>query len=315
MSDPLHILGAGSLGLLLAARCTLAGVPCQLILRTREAVCAWRQRDNLLLLEQQGQSTPLKVAGELADESAQPIRLLVVATKAWAVADALDSVVHRLTPDSQILLLQNGLGSQQAVSRRLPDHRVLYASVTDGAWLRSPNQVVWAGSGQTLIGDPAAGPAPDWLQRLTRAGIDWRWESDILPVLWLKLAVNCAINPLSALHDCPNGEVPERAGAIFEPLLAELHALLSSEGVSLSLAEPPEVLSVGLNDKGNRVIIKLASASGKSYHWFYTDRSDNATSPITQEIHFINGEANLAERMEKALKHLATFCETKKETF
>src|SRR5690606_31811199 len=69
------------------------------------------------------------------------------------------------------------------------------------------------------------------------AGIDWRWESDILPVLWLKLAVNCAINPLSALHDCPNGEVPERAGAIFEPLLAELHALLSSEGVSLSLAE------------------------------------------------------------------------------
>jgi 2-dehydropantoate 2-reductase len=56
-------------------------------------------------------------------------------------------------------------------------------------------------------------------------------------VLWLKLAVNCAINPLSALHDCPNGEVPERAGAIFDPLLAELHALLSSEGVSLSLAE------------------------------------------------------------------------------
>ncbi len=78
---------------------------------------------------------------------------------------------------------------------------------------------------------------------------------------------------------------------------------------------PPEVLSVGLNDKGNRVIIKLASASGKSYHWFYTDRSDNARSPSTQEIHFINGEANLAERMEKALKHLATFCETKKETF
>lgn len=78
---------------------------------------------------------------------------------------------------------------------------------------------------------------------------------------------------------------------------------------------PPEVLSVGLNDKGDRVIIKLASASGKSYHWFYTDRSDNARSPITQEIDFINGEANLAERMEKALKHLATFCETKKETF
>ena len=28
-----------------------------------------------------------------------------------------------------------------------------------------------------------------------------------------------------------------------------------------------------------------------------------------------DGESNLIPRMEKALKHLATFCETKKETF
>ena len=32
------------------------------------------------------------------------------------------------------------------------------------------------------------------------------------------------------------------------------------------------------------------------------------------EFHF-DGEENLRERMEKALKHLATFCPKKKETF
>src|SRR5690606_4052828 len=258
---------------------------------------------NLLLLEQQGQSTPLKVAGELADESAQPIRLLVVATKAWAVADALDSVLHRLTPDSQILLLQNGLGSQQAVSRRLPDHRVLYASVTDGAWLRSPNQVVWAGSGQTLIGDPAAGPAPDWLQRLTRAGIDWRWESDILPVLWLKLAVNCAINPLSALHDCPNGEVPERAGAIFEPLLAALQALLSSEGVSLSLAELRErILAVIRATASNISSIRQDVLAGRRTeidfilgHAWLSARQAGMSTPVLG-MHYLHLHNHLTDR-------------------
>ena len=56
-------------------------------------------------------------------------------------------------------------------------------------------------------------------------------------MLWLKLAINCAINPFTALHDCPNGEVIERAGPAFAPLLAELHALLVSQGVQRPLAQ------------------------------------------------------------------------------
>ena len=237
MSETLHILGAGSLGLLWAARCADAGIDCRLILRTPQALRDWHSRHDQLLLEQQGCSQTLRVAAELAGDSQQPIHRLVIATKAWAVADALDSVAPRLQADSQLLLLQNGLGSQQAVRARLPSQRVLYASVTDGAWKREANHVVWAGIGQTLVGDPQQRPAPDWLALLGHAGIDWRWEPQIMPVLWLKLAVNCAINPISALHDCANGEVPERAGASFAPLLAELHALLASQDVALPLPQ------------------------------------------------------------------------------
>ena len=237
MSETLHILGAGSLGLLWAARCTRAGIDCRLILRTPQAVQDWHSGHDQLLIEQQGHSHRLSVPVELAGTSQQPIQRLVIATKAWAVADALDSVAPRLQADSQLLLLQNGLGSQQAVRARLTSQRVLYASVTDGAWKRAANHVVWAGTGQTLIGDPQQQPAPEWLALLSRAGVDWHWEPRIMPVLWLKLAVNCAINPITALHDCINGEVPERAGASFAPLLAELHALLASQDVTLSLAQ------------------------------------------------------------------------------
>ena len=237
MSEPLYILGAGSLGLLWAARCARAGIDCRLILRTPAALHEWRDRDNALLLERQGAVESMQVTAELADSSDKPIRYLIITTKAWAVAGALESIAPRLRADSQLVLLQNGLGSQQAVSERFPTQRVLYASTTDGAWKRAANQVVWAGIGQTLVGDPRQGPAPDWLSELTTAGIDWRWAQDILPVLWLKLAINCAINPITALHNCPNGEVPERAGPLFAPLLAELHALLTSQGVTVSLAE------------------------------------------------------------------------------
>jgi 2-dehydropantoate 2-reductase len=32
-----------------------------------------------------------------------------------------------------------------------------------------------------------------------------QWSTDILTRLWRKLALNCAINPLTVLHDCQNG--------------------------------------------------------------------------------------------------------------
>lgn len=236
MSEPLHILGGGSLGLLWAARCARAGIDCRLILRTPEAVAHWQAQHSQLLLEQQDNIHRLQVPCELA-AAPSPISTLIVATKAWATTQALDSIAPRLHADSQLLLLQNGLGSQQAVSQRFASQRVLYASVTDGAWKRAPAHVVWAGVGQTLIGDPRGGAAPDWLQRLSQADICWQWEPDILAVLWVKLAINCAINPFTALHDCPNGEVPERAGAALLPLIGELHQLLSSQGVGLSLAQ------------------------------------------------------------------------------
>lgn len=237
MSEPLYVLGAGSLGLLWAARFARAGIDCRLILRSASAAAAWQARSSQILLEEQSRISELFVPGEQAQGSQQPIHRLIVATKAWAVAEALENLAPRLHQHSQILLLQNGLGSQQAVRQHFPSQRVLYASVTEGAWKRADHHVVWAGHGQTLIGDPQQRPAPDWLTLLTRAGIDWQWQPDILSALWLKLAINCAINPITAVHDCPNGEVPDRAGASFDLLLSELHALLNSQGVELGLAD------------------------------------------------------------------------------
>jgi 2-dehydropantoate 2-reductase len=42
----------------------------------------------------------------------------------------------------------------------------------------------------------------EWLDDLHDAGIPAQWSTDILTRLWRKLALNCAINPLTVLHDC-----------------------------------------------------------------------------------------------------------------
>jgi len=236
LSEPLHILGGGSLGLLWAARFARAGIDCRLILRTPEAAARWRAGHHQLVLEQGNRLQSYSVPAETA-EADEPISRLIVATKAWAVAEALEGIAPRLHAGSQLLLLQNGLGSQQAASERFADLPVLYASVTDGAWKRANNHVVWAGSGQTQVGDPQQRPQPGWLSMLDQAGVDWQWQPDILSVLWMKLAVNCAINPLTVLHDCPNGDVLRHAADDFIPLVQELQALLASQGVAVGAAE------------------------------------------------------------------------------
>ncbi|MEZ1513196.1 2-dehydropantoate 2-reductase N-terminal domain-containing protein, partial [Pseudomonas soli] len=94
------------------------------------------------------------------------------------------------------------LGSQQAVAARLPRSRCLFASSTEGAFRDGDFRVVFAGRGHTWLGDPRDTNAPAWLTQLSQAGIPHSWSDDILERLWRKLALNCAINPLTVLHDC-----------------------------------------------------------------------------------------------------------------
>lgn len=226
----IHVIGAGSLGLLWSARLAQAGKPCRVILRDSETLDAWQTRNQMVRLTDGDHKTAdVEIPAELPS-CPDPIDTLIVATKAYSAEAAMASVAHRLDNNSRILLLQNGMGSQQAVRHSYPCQSVLYASVTDGAWTHEPGHVVWAGKGMNRIGDPAGGEAPGWLGNLDDAGIAWEWTPDIEQALWQKLAINCAINPLTVLHDCTNGDIRHHAASRLELLIPELHELLSHYG-------------------------------------------------------------------------------------
>lgn len=235
------ILGAGSLGLLWAGRLVCAGHDVRLLLHTPDSLKAWQAAGSRLTLEQDGITQQLQVNACLSTAS-EPRDHLIVATKAYAVPSALAPLVHRLGPQNTIVMLQNGLGSQQYASDLCADSRVLWASVTDGAWMPAPGHVVWAGKGLTRIGDAQGDACPAWLQSLAPLALEWKWEPRIIGVLWQKLAINCAINPFSVLYDCPNGEVPGKAGNDFYTLIAELQTLLRSQQCEQEARELPGTL-------------------------------------------------------------------------
>ena len=199
MSD-WHVLGAGAIGCLFAANLQRSGVNCSLIMK----IAGPAQCD--IEVEDAEQSYAIGVTATAA-ESNSPIHRLLVTTKAYDVADALLSVKHRLGTGSQVLILVNGMGLLEIAAEELAGVTLFAGTTTEGAYRTGAQKICHAGRGATRIGSPESRYRPDWLDDWLRIRLDCQWDPDIEAALWHKLAINCAINPLSALHRVRNGEL------------------------------------------------------------------------------------------------------------
>lgn len=281
-----HILGAGSMGILWAARLARAGLPVTLILRNQVRLHAYEAAQGLTLVEGE-QSRRLNVMAQLP-EADEPIQRLLVTCKAYDAEQAVAHVAHRLSSNADVILLQNGLGSQQAIAARVPHARCIFASSTEGAYRDGDWRVVFAGHGHTWLGDMPAEEAPHWLEELQRSGIAHEWSSTILSRLWRKLALNCAINPLTVLHNCRNGGLQAHSEEV-KTLCVELCALLEQCG-------QPDA-AVDLAAEVNRVIQATANN--------YSSMHQDVTQGRRTEISYLLGYAcEAAQQQQLAIPHL-----------
>lgn len=281
-----HVLGAGSLGSLWATRLARAGLPVRLILRNPARLAAYQQAGGLTLIEAQ-QSSFYPLPAETLDAH-PPIQRLLLACKAYDAEAAVARLAPRLLPGAELILLQNGLGSQAAVAALVPQARCILAASTEGAFRHQDFSVTFAGQGSTWLGDPLPASPPLWLEQLTAAGIPHQWSPEINSKLWRKLALNCAINPLTVLHDCRNGELRQHADELSK-LCTELAALLRSSGHACPTHE--------LHAEVQRVI----EATAANYSSMHQDVAAGRRS----EIAYLLGYAcHAAQRQQQAVPHL-----------
>lgn len=222
-----HILGAGAIGGLFASLLQAAGTPCTLLLRADDPDLAAGTAAITLRRGDQQQTCRFSVS---ASGDTGPISHLLVCTKAPDIIAALAGVAHRLAPGAVVVLLANGMGYQQQVRARWPRLECFSGSTTEGAFREGRRAICHAGPGSTWIGQPGRDTAPVWFDTWLALPARCAWSPDIDTVLWRKLAINCAINPLTALHHCRNGELAER------PELAKLVAELCTEISAIAIA-------------------------------------------------------------------------------
>ena len=272
MSTTWHILGAGSLGCLWATRLNRAALPVRIILRNQQRLADYRAAGGLRLIETE-RSSLYPLTAELPGTEG-PIQRLLVACKAYDAEAAVAEVATRLQPGAEILLLQNGLGSQQAVAAHWPACRSIFISSTEGAYRRKDFEVLHAGQGQNWLGDPLDPTPPQWLAELVAAGIPCDWTDNIEARLWRKLALNCAINPLTVLHDCRNGELLAHRQQLRQ-LCDELSRIL----VACNQAEAADELE--------EEVLRVINATASNYSSMHQDVHNGRRT----EISFLLGHA------------------------
>ncbi len=202
-----------------------------------EGIAALQER-GVFLVDPDGEATPAPVRATTDPAECTGARLALVLVKAWQTKRAARQLAECLAPEGLVLSLQNGLGNREILAGALGTARVEIGSTTTGATLLGPGKVRPGGEGEISLGPNLA------LEPLIRLFEQAEFSTKIVPnieaLLWGKLTVNAAINPLTAVLGVPNGKLLARpeARALMSELACEVAAVAAARGVTLPFADP-----------------------------------------------------------------------------
>jgi 2-dehydropantoate 2-reductase len=241
-SKPWHILGAGALGCLWAFYGAANNRDFRLIVRNDERLEQFKGLGGVIAVV--GDKPVLQPCRALlAEQLETPVEQLLVCCKAQQTVAAMASVAHALTPDSDVVLLQNGMGVAEELQQTEISARLFCAISTDGAHLIDRFTVQRAGYGSTRLGlyprDPHLTASKHLCRQLALPGLALEACGDIYRTQWHKLTLNAVINPLTAVLNVRNGELLShpQAAELMPLLCHEIAGISQARGIALTAAE------------------------------------------------------------------------------
>jgi 2-dehydropantoate 2-reductase len=234
-----HILnvGTGALATLFAARLKQAGNQITM-LGTWDAGLESLRENGARFVGIDGTEHQFEVEATNDPRQCRGIKSVLVLVKAWQTERVGSQLRECLPDDGLVITLQNGLGNREILALCLGAQRVALGTTTTGATLLGPGLVREGGQGIiSMERHPALDPI---VEALISAKFNVQLVDDAQSLIWGKLVINAAINPLTALFRVANGHLLESPSALemMGALANEVAQVAAAEKIHLPFSDP-----------------------------------------------------------------------------
>lgn len=231
------IVGSGAMACLFAARLSAAGIPIGMLGSWKEGVNAIRQF-GVRMIDSDGslRTFPVQIFSE--HSSLKDIPYAIALVKSWQSDRTASQLGDCLAQDGLLVTLQNGIGNREQFEQVLGAERVCAGVTTLGATQIKPGMVEPMGEGPIFLSQHSR--LARFIKYLNQAQFQVEISENTEALLWGKLVINAAINPLTALLRIPNGGLLERPSAqtLYRSAALEAASVAASLGISLPYPDP-----------------------------------------------------------------------------
>ena len=199
-------------------------------------------KDGLYIEMPDGTSKVIKgIKTATSTEGLPKMDLIIIFVKSTITKEAAKEALPLVGDNTLFLTLQNGLGNGEAIAEVVGEEKVLLGVTTCGGTFLGPGKVRFAGKGDTFIGGLKIGKEKvlPIVNVFNRAKLPAYYREDVIGLVWDKLFVNVAINPVTAITGLKNGELLnyDETKAIMKGLVEEAVAVAEKRGVKRDVEE------------------------------------------------------------------------------
>jgi 2-dehydropantoate 2-reductase len=190
-------------------------------------------------------SRPLIIA---TSEKLQQAELVLICVKSYHIKSVLVSSVAQVSSTASIVFCHNGIVDfEQLKALKQPCYTLL---TTHGSKIVKPFHAHHTGLGHNdlglISGSVDAIEQNEVISTLAKALPSLTFSHNIKEKQWLKLIINCVINPITAIDNVENGQLTDnKYSAIIDKLLIEIVAIADDQGINFDINElKAQILSV-----------------------------------------------------------------------